>query len=160
MITEDFVSYKVAKLLKEKGFKESTRFVWYEHLPSQNAVYNSEIGKPKRDYFYWEKEGERNSLWTNESPVPSYISGEVYSCPTLQMIMKWLREKGFHINVSISYDYSVDADGNVVDKWTFWLFEILSSFSGNLIYTEEVNEYDSYEEAVDAAIKYCLENLI
>ena len=74
--------------------------------------------------------------------------------------MKWLRGKGFHINASISYDYSEDADGNIVDKWTFWLFEIFSSFGGDIIYTEEVNEYDSYEQAVEAALKYSLENLI
>ena len=76
------------------------------------------------------------------------------------MAMAWLRGKGFHINASISYDYSVDADGNIVDKWTFWMFEILSSFGGDLIYTEEVNEYDSYTEAVEAALKYSLEILI
>ena len=156
MIKEAFVSFEVAKLLKEKGFKESTQLVWYEHLPSPNAVNNSEIGKPKRDYFYWEKEGERNSPWTNDSPVPSYISGEVYSCPTHQMAMAWLRKHGLHINAVIS----VDEDGNEVYRWTFWLFEILSSFSGELIYTEEVNEYDYYEEAVEAALKYVLENLI
>lgn len=79
---------------------------------------------------------------------------------THQKAMAWLREHGLHINASISYDYSVDADGNKVDRWTFYMFEIYSSFSGNLIYTEEVNEYDSYEEAVEAALKYCLENLI
>lgn len=79
---------------------------------------------------------------------------------THQKAMAWLREHGLHINAPISYDYSVDADGNEVDRWTFYMFEIYSSFSGNLIYTEEVNEYNSYEEAVEAAIKYCLENLI
>lgn len=83
-----------------------------------------------------------------------------YSAPTHQMTCAWLREHGLHINAVISYDYSVDADGDEVDRWTFWFFEILSSFSGNLIYTEEVNEYDSYEDAVEAAIKYTLENLI
>lgn len=47
MITEDYCSYELAKLLKEKGFEESTQFVWYKHAPSQNVVCNSEIGKPK-----------------------------------------------------------------------------------------------------------------
>ena len=134
MIIEDYVSYEVAKLLKEKGFDERTIYHYtntdtLQHQITYNQYKNSEMGN-------------------------------AYSAPTHQMAMKWLREKGFHINAPISYDYSVDADGNVVDKWTFWTFEILSSFSGKLIYTEEVNEYYSYEEAVEAALKYSLENLI
>lgn len=132
MIIEDYISYEVAKLLKEKGFNEPC-FYYY---------------KDKVLMFSPFLKG-RNSYQT-----------DTYSAPTHQMAMKWLREKGFHINAPISYDYSVDADGNVVDKWTFWTFEILSSFSGKLIYTEEVNEYYSYEEAVEAALKYSLENLI
>ena len=97
-----------------------------------------------------------------DGEIHTTFDKEGYTQPSIthQMAMKWLREKGFHINASISYDYSEDADGNIVDKWTFWLFEIFSLFGGDIIYTEEVNEYDSYEEAVEAALKYCLENLI
>ena len=131
MRKEAYVTIDTAKLLKEKGFG------W-----RCNRYYDGE------DYF------------VTAAPANWNDDTETVSIPTHQMALAWLREKGFHINVSISYDYSVDADENVVDKWTFWLFKILSSFSGNLIYTEEVNEYDSYEEAVEAALKYCLENLI
>ena len=28
-VLEDYVSFETAKLLKEKGFQEDTRFVWY-----------------------------------------------------------------------------------------------------------------------------------
>ncbi len=132
MITEDYCSFEVAKLLKEKGFDEACRAVYEEEVLRINTLC---------DYY--------------NSELSSYVCA-----PTHQMAMKWLREKGFHINAPISYDYSVDADGNIVDKWTFWTFEILSSFSGELIYTEEVNEYYSYEEAIEAALKYSLENLI
>lgn len=163
MIKEANVSFEVAKLLKEKGFNVPTEMVWYEHIPSCNVVHEREAGSKKLDYFYWDENTERNSFYTNdtnENGMPVYITGKVYSAPTQQMAMKWLREHGLHVNVSISYDCSVDADGNEVDRWTFYMFEICSSFSGNLIYTEEVNEYDSYEEAVEAALKYTLENLI
>ena len=136
MITEDYCSFEVAKLLKEKGFDELCIF-----------KYNSEGVRMKA--------GAAIDEWQN-----SELDDDECSCVSLQMAMKWLREKGFHINASVSYDYSEDADGNIVDKWTFWLFEIFSSFGGDIIYTEEVNEYDSYEEAVEAALKYCLENLI
>ena len=135
MITEDYCSYEVAKLLKEKGFDEKVSTHYLVHPSGFSEFFD------KKDEF-----PEPEDVWLK--------------CPTHQMAMKWLREKGFHINAPISYDYSVDSDGNIVDKWTFWTFEILSSFSGELIYTEEVNEYYSYEEAVEAALKYCLENLI
>lgn len=153
-ITEDYCSYEVAKLLKEKGFKESTQFVWYEHFPSQNAVNNSEIGKPKRDYFYWEKEGERNSSWTNNSPVPSYISGEVYSCPTLQMAMKWLRE--VHKVLIVIDAYHVDHWDGDID-----CFEIsIYSHASIIIVPNEIAHPTDYTEAVEVALKYSLENLI
>ena len=119
MIQEDYVSFEIAKLLKEKGFDWSC---------GDSYVVANKIVCPK---------------------------------PTHQMAMKWLREeKNLYVVVCISYDTSVDADGNEVDRWTFWFFEVLSSISGSLIYMEEINEYDSYEEAVEAALKYCLENLI
>ena len=130
MIKETYVSFEVAKLLQEKGFD----------IECNNAYYNGHL----IDYTMYGFCGALDFIFA----------------PTHQMAMAWLRENGLHINAPISYDYSVDADGNEVDRWTFYMFEIYSSFSGNLIYTEEVNEYDSYEEAVEAAIKYCLENLI
>ena len=133
MIKESFCSFEVSKLLKEKGFDEP--------CCGRYSVRSKEFHL------------DCTKMCNN---------GGLFECaaPTHQMAMAYLREHGLHINVVISYDYSVDADGNEVDRWTFWFFEILSSFSGNLIYTEEVNEYDSYEEAVEAALKYSLENLI
>lgn len=65
MIKEDYCSYKVAKLLKEKGFKEPC-FSFYEN----NLAYYTDSA--------------RN--WN----VPK--SGAT-SRPTLQMAMKWLRVK-------------------------------------------------------------------
>jgi len=147
-----YCSCELSKLLKEKGFKESTQLVWYEHLPSQNAVHDSEIGKPKRDYFYWEKEGERNSPWTNDSPIPSYISGEVYSCPTHQMAMAYLREK-YGIFIAINND---DLDFNwqcfdLINRGSTLDQKILSSSYGG---------FKRYEDAVEAACLYALNNLI
>lgn len=76
--------------------------------------------------------------------------------PTQQMVMRWLREV-YNLNCEIGYDYEL--------KW-YWQIKSLT----------EVAEYDypemkvwqpsnaenvnTYEEACEAAIKYCLENLI
>ena len=69
MITEDYVSYKTAKLLKEKGFDIYVRS-YYE----------------KNEYKTKEEFNENSALWNWN------ISSFRYSAPTLQMAMKWLRE--------------------------------------------------------------------
>lgn len=139
MIQEAYVSYEIAQLLKKKGFNVPCNS-WYMYC-GDGSVKKFMLAEPVNHNQY--------------DGFPLTVSR-----PTHQMACAWLREHGLHINANISYDYSVDADGNEVDRWTFWLFEILSSFNGNLIYTEEVNQYDSYEEAVESAIKYSLENLL
>ena len=114
MIAEDYCSYEVAKLLKEKGFD-------YQGF----------------DYIDFEGEVIRQDR------------------PTHQMAMKWLREE-HEIDIipiirhSLKYaqespfrDYACrvyDCDGNIVLSATKW--------------------YSRYENAVEAALKYCLENLI
>ena len=111
-VTEDYCSYEVYKLLKEKGF-----------------------------------DGEIHTTFDEEG----------YTRPSIthQMAMKWLREE-HEIDIipiirhSLKYaqespfrDYACrvyDCDGNIVLSATKW--------------------YSRYENAVEAAIKYCLENLI
>ena len=74
--------------------------------------------------------------------------------PTLQMAMKWLREvHNLHIMVDCigaeNYMPTIQFTRNGKD------IEIKSKISkiGG-------NGFDSYEQAIDASIKYCLENLI
>lgn len=127
MINEDFCSYEVAKLLKEKGFDEecSYRYVAEPDYRTPEFV-RSPIGKGSR-----------------------YL----YNAPTHQTAMKWLRIKH-----------------NIL------LFLLPAQENGKLVYLVEVwtwNEeegiYESTyapmprkepEKAVEAALKYCLENLI
>lgn len=68
MITEDYVSYEVAKLLKENGFDENTN--------CQYPVGGIHIGEV----------GEYNITDRSRNPE-NYIPA-----PTLQLAMKWLRE--------------------------------------------------------------------
>lgn len=70
-----------------------------------------------------------------------------FSAPTLQMAMKWLREV-HNIYISISHRLSHNADNDIC--FSFWINE------GKI--TD--GEWLSYEDACEAAIKYCLENLI
>lgn len=115
MITEDYVSFEVAKLLKEKGFDvyTSTRYDYDGGFHSRG------------DYL---------------------IGDSDISAPTHQMAMKWLREmhKVFfcvHPDYPISKDYMVE----------FYDEGRPSRCFGN---------YQTYEEAIESALKYLLENLI
>ena len=127
MILEDYISFETAKLLKEKGFDEYC----YGYYYTSKYMSYGDIKQRNLELF-----------------------PDSYSAPTLQMVMKWLRELKRCIIVIIpkwftpygcaKYAYSIWADDNLeidgeVDKDT---------------------EYDTYEETCEAAIKYCLENLI
>ena len=73
-----------------------------------------------------------------------------YNAPTLQMAMKWLRE--VH-NIAINIGW-----GEVFEKDYRWWCIIISQKNGEILRDSEYHK--TYEEACEAAIKYCLENLI
>ncbi len=78
MITEDYVSFETAKLLKEKGFDEDID-LWYDE---------------KGEMFFRLKYSIRND-WR------VIAKQRVYLCPTLQMAIKWLREV-HHIHIGVN----------------------------------------------------------
>ena len=87
-------------------------------------------------------------------PEPEYDqeSPDGVYAPTLQIAMKWLREV-HNIHVVPKFDfYAGDYTGRIYD--------------GRRESTAEKDDYiaivgnNTYEEACEAAIKYCLENLI
>ena len=119
MITEDYVSYETAKLLKKKGFD----------VPCEQAYHNGLLV----DYTMY-----------------GFCNGEILDCPTLQMAMKWLREV-HSLEIYPYHDFIGDNDS--------WWFEIIR-FNSSYAEHESDSIYHTYEQACEAAIKYCLENLI
>ena len=77
-ITEDYVSFETAKLLKEKGFYSEDCFAFYKE--------NGEIG-------FLQTFGD----------ITDYDSETCVIAPTLQMAMKWLR-KMHDVFISITYE--------------------------------------------------------
>ena len=122
MITEDYVSFETAKLLKEKEFN------WEVH---RSYLVNDNVFIP----------GDVND-------VP--LRKDAIRIPTLQMAMKWLREE--HKLVPI-----ILAGG---DRYWFRIDKVKEDYWKNTIYLEDENLFPTYEEACEASIKYCLENLI
>jgi hypothetical protein len=117
-ISEDYVSFETAKLLKEKGMDKSC----FKHYVQKN---------------------------NNDG------TSEIVTVCTLQIAMKWLREvHNIHISV-----YVFNRELPITNVPIFYTCDIatekLSSQQGHLR-----GAWKSYEEACEAAIKYCLENLV
>lgn len=154
MITEDYVSFETAKLLKAKGF-DSDDVGCHGGFYSERCYESGHGIKTQRE----QEVGIVYDDLTN-----SLLDYDEYLRPTLQMVLKWLRdEHNLHICIFIGEDYSTDADGNTVDKWQFWTYHI-TNICGDMVYDAydkfDCTEYQSYEETCEAAIKYCLTNLI
>ena len=147
MITEDYVSFETAKLLKEKGFDERICH-WYddeEFLHKNTGVY-----------------------LCNSAELDERITA-----PTLQMAMKWLRE--VH-NILLLVDYIYECTNTSYVYKIYWLGEngkpervpiigmSLKDNKEHIVayrdYKLSYKDYATYEEAAEEGIKYCLENLI
>ena len=146
MIEESYVGFETAKLLKGRGFNEPTRFVWYERLPASIGCDNSKIGKNCMELFYWNSTTQFEQPFINNREIPNYIQGEVYSAPTQQMAMRWLREEK-EIDIKIRPVW-------IYDK-KYYCWTISKGIEDKVMSWE-----NTYEEAVEAAIKYCLRELI
>lgn len=127
MITEDYVSFEVAKLLKEKGFDEECSS-WYSTKDSQ----------------YYDIDSYEADLDGITKLCPA---------PTQQMAMKWLREV-HRIDIEVRTHYLNYLKPNDI---RYYGGKILK---GNEDIIHTVYSKDTYEEVCEAAIKYCLENLI
>ena len=128
MITENYVSYEVAKLLKDKGFDGVCRY-YYPDCHTNLVSYVD-----CRQY----------NIFNNESCI----------APTHQMACKWLREE--HNLFIFPFPQM-----NTNKFWTE-IYQLSDNQEWENLYCESIDlqDYSAYEEAVEAALKYCLENLI
>jgi hypothetical protein len=138
MILEDYVSFETAKLLKEKGFDEDSPYFYDLKHPKSGYLSNKRYG----EYIHNGKD---------------YEGRELASCPTLQMAMKWLRE---------NYNIHITAVPNGIGEDVFYM-GIYRKYDYGWTYISDCldeeykeAEFHTPEEACEAGIKYCLENLI
>ena len=132
MIREDYVSFETAKLLKEKEFDE----------PCHALYHNGE----DKIFFGLDVDSYYNSI----------LNVDCYTCPTLQMAMKWLREV-YNIGVFPSIYGITDRDGTI-ESYPYGT-DIVNLQTHELI-CGDILPKDTYEEACETAIKYVLENLV
>lgn len=129
-MNEDFVSFEIAKKLKEKGFNEGC-YKYYE---------NKELK--------WS-----NSPWL-ETQYNSYMP-HIIAAPTISQVLKWLREeKKIHIEIFLydgKYSYLVKSITQICEDDLF--HKCLNEDTVD-------EEYQFYEKAALAGIEYVLDNLI
>lgn len=130
MIEEAYVSFEVAKLLKEKGFDAPC------------ASYNRNGDALTRD-------------WT-------ITKDDYYPRCSQQMAMRWLREEHkmyVCIDIKCFMHHLGKIDGYSACIW--YKPENNAGICCYWVYPPKQQEaWDTYEAATEAAIKYCLENLI
>lgn len=137
MIKEVYCSFEVSKLLKEKGFNEKCRGGYhYEFDDNDNIIVMFEE---------WMAQPYNNDV---------VDEGFLCSAPTHQMAMDWLREV---------HKVFIVIDAYHADHWEGYIdsFEIrIYSHASTIIVPNEIAHHTDYTEAVEAALKYSLENLI
>lgn len=131
MITEDYVSFEVAKLLKEKGFNE----------------------KPISSINYF-----KGGMYPIDGMVRTMT--EDISIPLQSIAMKWLREE--HNKIIVPSIRVIDPITGIIDCYCIGIYYTPKNNGGALCFISPTpeNGYSSYEEACEAGIKYCLENLM
>ena len=121
-ITEDYVSFEIAQLLKEKGFD----------IPCKQAYFNGSLV----DYTMY-----------------GFCDGELLDCPSQSLALKWLREvHRIETHIVLS---ELNADNS-----RKYMFDIYSSDINRDFDSVQKEGFNSYEEAVEAALLYVLKNLI
>lgn len=130
---EDYVSFEIAKLLKEKGFNWECIGYYVDSEP--NKLYYSFLG-------------EVNSTW----------EPRCCSAPTFQMVMKWLRGvHKLHITISPYLEEEPILDEPIPNfKYSHYICKENEFWD----VAAPVTGFDTYEQAAEDAILFCLEKLI
>ena len=118
MITEDFCTEELVKLLLEKG------------CPLNKVI----------------KQDRRPVYFTLPTDHPNWADCDAYYIPTHSQTMKWLRE--VH-NIHIAVDRGIEH-----------YFAVLTKLKPYQDLSMKNDVFDTYKEAVESTLKYCLTKLI
>ena len=143
MITEDFCSFEVSKLLQEKGFDGKCCY-YYRCNDKAFLKYFANPGTLEDRFFCTNK-------WLKKHSNRNHC--EYILAPTHYMAMKWLREEK-HIEIHIAMS-ALNADGS--REYMYDIFFTNERYSGKSITKAG---FKTFEEAVEAALKYCLTEIL
>ena len=140
MIMEDFVTFDIAKKLKEKGFIEDC--IAYYHTDGE-LLYN-------RDQY---RGGDYKSLLRSYNSLPKNPIGcEQTDAPTISQVLKWLREEK-DIDLVINPVFFYDDLGRMREYGC-------KVFAPSLNKPEHCGYHEEWEQASLAGIEYAIDNLI
>ena len=140
---DEIVSFETAMLLKEKGFNEPC-----SHYYEDNDLY-------KLGYYH----GEGTGFVRNNSPIYGRFLCEKMQCtaPTQSLAQKWLRETR---NITFNANPHSN-DGKIIYVVTI---KVISSnkyidFNVMMNTSNKAIMFDTYEDAIEAGLKYCLKSI-
>ena len=133
MIEEQFVSFDTAKLLKEAGFREHCRCMYFPEKKGGYKICQNLIG----DYDV-----------TNDVTYEKNLHVDCYLAPTQALAARWLRDV-HHLNVYACFDYVCFDDGE--RKW-FFMRENTMINDYTSVYCSIIS-YDIYEQALEAGLQ-------
>ena len=154
---EDFVTFEIAKKLKEKGFREEC-FAYYT---SEYTLYNNLVVLCDDKYLEVAEIDYTESLTSNNS-VRENKYNNICDAPTISQVLKWLRENK-KIYVAVYYVPVIETINNSVIKksqdFYYPTIQKIGDFEPT-IHTNGNDCFSTYEEAALAGIEYTLDNLI
>lgn len=156
MITEDYVSFETAKLLKEKGFDARCPMIY----TADGKMLYTDV--------------KHHNMYAVTNKQLKYYTDII--APTQTMAMKWLREV-HNILLVVDYDYEFTSTSyiykiyrlvengrpeRVIVKGTS--YDKDNNPTEHIVavrdYERSAEEYATYQQAAEAGIKYCLEMLV
>ena len=141
MQQEDYVSFEVAKLLKEKS----------AFLVSDHHYFSEDINIGDSGIFI-----PKGNLTQMFKISTEFDHIKIYA-PTLYDVQKWLRnEHDLHVSVGVVDDCSYDADGKVCEEWTAWTFSVYYITNLEHPMIDCLGNYDTYEEALNEGLREAL----
>ena len=160
-----FVTFEIAKKLKEKGFGYKCLFVY-----NKEQIINPEVVKTFGElsddgYYELTKEGGGKLDWdfvyVNNYQLIQYrdvlIPREMIKAPTISQVLKWFR-KEHHLHfevVGASYGYNLIISDTPDKGGTDRYFSHANDDGPN-----DGGAWDEYKDCVLYGIKYVLDNLI
>lgn len=137
---EDFVSYEIAKKLKEKGFREECLY----HYIGKDLVSN--IESPIGDNQLWFSHNKFDNIWHRDN----------YDAPTIEQVLKWLRD-----NKKTMFSILPVAFNEKENKFTKYYCTIYYATEEFVFEMHERPEtFETYEECALEAIEYAIDKLI
>lgn len=150
MITENCVSFNIAKLLKEKGYKEwSSHYYRTDVRYKGNSISFDEECELKSEGLGNEIEYIEGGILVHFGYSNSDKFTSACAAPTIYEVMDFLRENHqIHISVNPFKHYD-----ELYYQFDLYINGVLQKENSHYL-------YNTYKDAAEAAIKYVLENLI